>query len=537
LKKVSCLVIILLFCLPSILPVVHSIYVEKSTDILENILDNGLMDSAWPMFQHDNKHTGRSSYGVLGNACVVKWTFNLSGSHSSPVIDKNGILYIGGKTNLGPSTLFAINPDGSLKWSFYTGGSVTSTPALGSDGTIYVGSHEPSGCLYAISSDGIEKWRFSVNVSTEMESIISSPAIGNDGTIYFGATNGNIYALNPDGSKKWHYNTETRVISSPAIDENGNVYIGSEDKCLYALKSNGSLIWKYQTGGGIKSSPVVGEDGTIYFGSSDSCLYALYPNGTLKWKFETGHWVDNSPAIDLDGNICLVPNIKGVFYSISPDGVENWRFNTSNESSVSPPVIDKFGIIYFGTSHGKLYALNPDGSIRWIWSYIPGYRNFIGASAIGEDGTIYIWYDIYDSYDSTFDFYLYTLNIVENDNPNKPTIEGPLNGYIDSVYFYVANCIDIDNDNISYFFDWDDGTNSGWTSFVSSGTSVNISHIWSDRGFYNVKVKVKDIWGHESEWASIEVSIPKNKAINTMFFLQRFNQFFPFFEKILNQII
>jgi hypothetical protein len=73
LKKVSCLVIISLFCLTSILPVVNSIYIEKSINDFQTSLDNGLMDSAWPMFHHDNKHTGRSPFGVLGNSGVVQF--------------------------------------------------------------------------------------------------------------------------------------------------------------------------------------------------------------------------------------------------------------------------------------------------------------------------------------------------------------------------------------------------------------------------------------------------------------------------------
>ena len=91
-RKIPCLVIILLFCLSSILPVVNSIYVEKSTDTLENVLDNGLMDSAWPMFGHDNHHTGRSLYDTEGKYLVEKWRLKLAGNWAnSPIIDRNGI--------------------------------------------------------------------------------------------------------------------------------------------------------------------------------------------------------------------------------------------------------------------------------------------------------------------------------------------------------------------------------------------------------------------------------------------------------------
>jgi outer membrane protein assembly factor BamB len=65
---------------------------------------------------------------------------------------------------------YAINPDGSLKWSFTTGGWVYSSPAIGADGASRVMGQQ---------SDGSQKWSF-----TTGDEIWSSPAI--DGTIYFG---------------------------------------------------------------------------------------------------------------------------------------------------------------------------------------------------------------------------------------------------------------------------------------------------------------------------------------------------------------
>ncbi len=45
---------------------------------------------------------------------------------------------------------------GTLKWSYATGGGIYSSPAVGPDGTIYVGSRDFS--LYAINPDGTLKW-------------------------------------------------------------------------------------------------------------------------------------------------------------------------------------------------------------------------------------------------------------------------------------------------------------------------------------------------------------------------------------------
>ena len=44
--------------------IVISNNIKTSNEIeSESISDGGLMDSSWPMFQHDVRHTGRSPYG------------------------------------------------------------------------------------------------------------------------------------------------------------------------------------------------------------------------------------------------------------------------------------------------------------------------------------------------------------------------------------------------------------------------------------------------------------------------------------------
>ncbi|MEJ5274107.1 MAG: PQQ-binding-like beta-propeller repeat protein [Spirochaetota bacterium] len=79
-------------------------------------------------------------------------------------------------------SLFAVsnNDDGNLKWNFKTNDSIVSSPAIGSDGTIYVGSYD--NYLYAINADGTLKWNF--ETAGGYCYIISSPTIVKDGTIY-----------------------------------------------------------------------------------------------------------------------------------------------------------------------------------------------------------------------------------------------------------------------------------------------------------------------------------------------------------------
>ncbi len=103
------------------------------------------------------------------------------------------------------------------------------------------------------------KWKFKTGYGID-----SSPAIGSDGTVYVGSWDRYLYALNPNGSLKWKFKAGYYIISSPAIGSDGAVYVGSWDDYLYALNPNGSLKWKFKTGDGIGSSPAIGADGTVY---------------------------------------------------------------------------------------------------------------------------------------------------------------------------------------------------------------------------------------------------------------------------------
>ena len=191
-----------------------------------------------------------------------------------------------------------VNPD-ILLWKFETGSSVYSSPAIGADGTIYIGSRDKK--LYALDgATGTKKWEFKTGGDVD-----SSPAIGPDGTVYFGSDDNKTYALDSDGSLKWEFISGGPVWASPAIGTKGTVYIGSRDKKFYALDGvTGAKKWEFETGAGIDCSPAIGFDGTVYFGSDDNTIYALDGvTGAKKWEFETEDDVRSSPAIGSNDTI------------------------------------------------------------------------------------------------------------------------------------------------------------------------------------------------------------------------------------------
>ena len=106
-----------------------------------------------------------------------------------------------------------------------------------------------------------------------------------------------------------------------------------------------------------------------------------------------------------------------------------------------------------------------------------------------------------------------------NNPPEKPSIpSGPSNGKTGITYSYSSTTSDSDGDNIYYWSDWGDGTNTGWVGPYISETSATEAHAWSSQGTYPVKVKAKDVNGDESIWSdSLSVTIPKQKIFSLLY--------------------
>ena len=290
-----------------------------------------------------------------------------------------------------------LGPPASNLWSFATTYPILASPAIGADGTVYVGSYDRQ--LHALTPAGSNKWAFTLPVlnTNAYYGIFSSPVIGFDGTIYFGAEDGYLYALDSStGTNKWSFAVGQAVYSDPAVGADGAIYVGSyntTNNYLYAINPNGTLLWKYSASSsmaGIFSDPVIARDGAVYFGCDDGKLYALNTNGTLRWAFNTGtnKAISASPAIGKDGNVYfgVGSSVFPRFFSVNTNGTSNWVF-TATSRIRSSAAIGGDGTIYFGSDDRNLYALNPNGTVKWAAT--TGATN-ASSPALAADGTIYM---------------------------------------------------------------------------------------------------------------------------------------------------
>ena len=212
----------------------------------------------------------------------MNWVYKAgSDFNSTPAIGADGTIYVSSTDDY----VYAINPDGTEKWTAQYGSWSATAIAIGPNGTVYFAGEVTSetGVLIAYdATNGTEKWRKVLPAKVTH----GGPAIAPDGTIYLGGYEEKLIAYNPiDGSEKWSYTANGVIETVPAIDNDGNLYFGDLAGFFHVIDSNGEKAWKsLNLGDKIDSSAAIGSDGTIYVAVHESesvgKVYAFRTNAT-----------------------------------------------------------------------------------------------------------------------------------------------------------------------------------------------------------------------------------------------------------------
>ena len=378
----------------------HMLDVLEGVDVISEQITQPVdfeLDAAqrgdWYMFGRDRMRQHRSPF-VGAQTNNLKWSCQLGGSisYSSPAIGADGTIYIG----CDDYKLYAITPAGSVDWTYETGGNAETSPAIGHDGTIYFGSYDAY--FYAVNPDGSLKWKYLLG-EPDWHWVRSSPLVTEDGTVHVGGSDGYLYAFEPNGTLKWSYYANGAIYSGITAGPEGTLYVSGWDdwvNYIHAVTPEGNLQWTYEIDALVMCTPAVSADGTVYFGSSEGHIYALNPDGTLKWRVMglEGSMLGtrSSPAIGVDGTIYVGVNkiedwLNSYLIALNPDGSVKWQALTQSTVDAAP-AIGADGVIYVGDINYDFKAYNPEnGSV--LWDYQVG--DWIQTSAaIGEDGTVYV---------------------------------------------------------------------------------------------------------------------------------------------------
>lgn len=309
--------------------------------------------SPWPEMRHDHRNTASSPVRARYRG-ERPWAFRTGkGIFSTPFIGGDGTVYVGSAD----TRFYAIAPNGRRRWSFKTGNIIDSAGVIGAydprlrTNPITFGSGDEY--LYHLRSDRRRMsrrartiWRLKAPDVSVQGQIVDwwegNAEIGPGGTIYAGNTDGTAYAINPNGKIRWGFHAGNSVWTAAAFGEDGMSYWGSLDLNVYALDGHGKKVWSTSTVGFVVSSPALSRDGeTLYIASFDSRLYALDAHtGAVRWFFPTSDHVYSSPALqeDAKGHVTAIyfASTDGHVYAVGPDGTELWRYFVGDPVRSSP---------------------------------------------------------------------------------------------------------------------------------------------------------------------------------------------------------
>jgi outer membrane protein assembly factor BamB len=402
-KKILVISLILIIsCL--LLPNIGS---EKSI-IVKNKTDLNLFFSNEPVERIDllNENCGLDYPNIL-------WWYDLYapcfGSAATEDIDNDGNLEIVFGTYFNDEHIYALNADdGSLLWSYNTGGCNDASPVIYDvdlDGELEV--IIPASSPYRIycfdGSTGVVEWSRSTGYPNCIDSPPAIADVDNDNKpeVIFGAWYGNIFCLNgEDGSICWQIilGSDSYFQAGPNIfdldnDSQLDIVIAqySGDCRIYALKGDdGSVLWyselpgDYMYHGG--SFADIDEDGLpeIVIGCYDNYVYVLNgEDGSLVWTYYAPYYIASPTSIaDLnnDDHLEIVFTSYNYLGVLSHTGNLLWSCTTGGSMfrGASIADIDGNGIldVVFGADDGILRVLQGDnGQIIWTLDLEAHYQN------------------------------------------------------------------------------------------------------------------------------------------------------------------
>jgi hypothetical protein len=307
---------------------------------------------------------------------VVEWRFPVSGQYvlHRPAVGPDGGVVVASSTG----DVYSLTEAGALRWVVRSVGG-SGGPSVGADGTVYVASMST---VTAIAPDGSIRWSFTE--PSFGQGVIAGPTVGPDGNVYVISDFGGLgaFALSPGGQLLWSNPgdpafMEKGQLGAEIVFGSGRLYAGFDESgvafsTMYGLSLGGAQLWARAIGGSDEPfmqqqrQPATGSDGSLYLtamgGTSGWGLKRIEPSsGTVLWNYSP--WPSNgmsAPSVGPDGSVYFSRSL-GYLESVTPAGQSRWTF--FDGSIVDHP------------------AVSPDGSV-----VVAGVRpNF------GEPGLVRAW--------------------------------------------------------------------------------------------------------------------------------------------------
>ncbi len=308
---------------------------------------------------------------------------------NAPLVGQDGSIYFTGTTTINitkVATVFALNPNGSLKWSF------TKDTLLPGGITL----DEPRGYVYALATDATI-YLLNINTGSKIKDIKGytdkpglvtvAPFLDSNGMLYvqtsgvkpqLSGLKGNLVALNPslfvDSRYKYTWRFITPKISgslnyvsldySPVV-LNGTIFITSkkENKVFGVDAADGQILFTINLPTSVELQPVKGPNDSLLV-TAGEYLFKLSPSGTILFQIRPimGSKITSVPAISKDGSALYLGIKKDLFALSASNGTMLWKHSFEDEI-LDMPLVALSGDLIAG-SKKNLAVFSADGSVN-----------------------------------------------------------------------------------------------------------------------------------------------------------------------------
>ena len=230
---------------------------------------------------------------VVGDQKGVLYSLDPSTGQSRWTLEDTGHPFIAGVTYNedtlfapnGNGTLYALSPDGQVRWTFTARGPLWADAPVG-QGRIYVASMDHY--LYALeATTGRLVWK------RDLKAAIGAGPLVTEDTLYVPTYGAGLYALEPStGDVRWQVAKEAWLWHMPTLGT--YLYVGTMDGTLLALNPNtGETLWAKSLDGAVVARPTWdAETGTLYVVTEGGTLWALQgESGEVQWSKQDEAWV------------------------------------------------------------------------------------------------------------------------------------------------------------------------------------------------------------------------------------------------------
>lgn len=277
--------------------------------------------------------------------------------------------------------LFALNADGSTRWSFDAGVQLNDVVAddLTGDGKDEIILARQDYNVQVLNASGEELWKRALSYYRRPPhvNVVRTGDIDGDGTpeVIAGGENWRFYAFRADGTELWNYESvhPSRAGAVADLDGDGKaeVICGTHYYWASVLNADGQRRWQYSFG------PICYDIATgrfdrndtrgVVFGSGDGKIHAVDSSGKPRLTYTTGDEVKHVATGDLDGDgldEILAGSLNYNVYCFGADASRRWRLDVGGPVSALVTVgQDQGALTVVGTSKGRLVSIDAKGSV------------------------------------------------------------------------------------------------------------------------------------------------------------------------------